>query len=86
VQPQEFPAGPGQTIVVYQPPDTAQELNPSEIYSTIAADAAFRAVEGWRIVSIAVMPLRHAGAFMGREGSGYETKVAAVVAYAQGGA
>ena len=78
----EYPAGPDQMLVVYMPPDTSGELDPLGIASEIAADATTRAASGWRIVSTAEMPLRHAAAFVGRQGSGYETKAAVLVVYA----
>jgi hypothetical protein len=46
-----------------------------------AEDAAQGAVAGQRIVSIAALPIRHVQAYFGREGSGYETKVAVAVVY-----
>ena len=79
---QEFAAGPGQSIVVYAPDDLGAELEPMPIYEAIAADAAVRAEFGHRIVSMHAMPLRHAAAWMGREGSGFQTRVAIVVVYA----
>jgi hypothetical protein len=81
--PTEFAAGPSQAIVVYQPADTGVELDPMAIYRTIAEDAEARAAAGWRIVSIADMPLRHGGEFMGLQGSGHETKAAVAVVYAR---
>jgi len=38
---------------------------------------------GWRIVSTTAVTTRHAQAFMGREGSGYETKMSVVVVYSK---
>lgn len=78
----EFSAGPNQTIVVYTAVDTGSEIDPNALFAGIAADAERRAQSGWRIVSTAAVPLRHAAAFMGREGSGYETKDAVAVVYA----
>jgi hypothetical protein len=78
---QAFDAGPDQVLVVYQPPDLSAELDPISIFGAIAADAARRAGDGLRIVSMTSMPLRHAGAFFGQEGSGLETKVAVAVVY-----
>jgi hypothetical protein len=49
----------------------------------VATDAAARLTEGWRIVSTAALRARHAQAFMGREGSGYETKMSVVVVYSK---
>jgi hypothetical protein len=81
--PSEFDAGNGQSIVVYISPDTGGEIDPVGLYGTIAQDAAQRAAAGQRIVSVAAVPTRHSGAFIGREGSGYETKFAVAVVYAK---
>ncbi|HEY4227628.1 MAG TPA: hypothetical protein VGM49_04765 [Candidatus Limnocylindrales bacterium] len=79
----EYPAGSNQLLVVYTPPDTSVELDPMAIATEIAADATTRASSGWRIVSTADMPLRHAGTFLGQQGSGFETKAAVLVVYAR---
>jgi hypothetical protein len=81
VEQSEFEAGPDQLIVVYAPADMSAELDPMAIFSAVAADAAARAPAGLRILSMTSLPLRHAGAFMGQEGSGYQTKVALAVVY-----
>jgi hypothetical protein len=78
----EFSAGPNQTIVVYSSGDTSAEIDPAAVYQAIAKDAEQRALSGWRIVSTAAVPVRHAAAFLGREGSGYETKFSVSVVYA----
>jgi hypothetical protein len=78
---QEFDAGEGQAVVVYQSDDTGTEIEAASLLVAIAADAAQRARQGRRIVTMTSIPLRHSGAFMGREGSGFETKVAVVVVY-----
>ena len=78
---QEFEAGPDHVIVLYQPPDVSAELDPVWIFSSIAADATRRASSGLRILSMTAMPLRHAGAFFGQQGSGLETKGAVAVVY-----
>jgi hypothetical protein len=82
VQKAEYEAGPNQVIVVYSPQDTGTEIDPVAVFSEVADDAGERAVGGWRIVSTAALPTRHAQAFMGREGSGYDTKMSVVVVYA----
>jgi hypothetical protein len=82
MQRSEFQAGPNQAIVVYSPADTGNEIDPVEVYSEVAADAAEWAAKGWHIVSTAATPTRHAQAFMGREGSGYDTKMSVIVVYA----
>ena len=81
VSPTEYPAGPDQVLVVYQPPDQGSELDPSVIFDWVARDAAGRAERGEWIVSMATLPLRHAGTAFGQEGSGYETKTAVAVVY-----
>ena len=77
----EFAAGASQTIVVYVSNDTSNEIDPGSLYGEIAADAAARLLKGQRIVSLAATPLRHAQAFIGRQGSGYETKISVAVVY-----
>ncbi|HEX8025862.1 MAG TPA: hypothetical protein VF484_06645 [Candidatus Limnocylindrales bacterium] len=77
----DFPAGDDQVIVVYDPMDTGNQVEPGDIMAGIAADAATRANEGWRIVSLDSMNLRHSALFLGRDGSGYESQVAVIVVY-----
>lgn len=77
----EYGAGPDQTLVVYTPDDIGMELDPLAIFQEIAADASSRANDGMRIASMTSMPLRHAGLFLGKDGSGYETAVAVAVVY-----
>ena len=84
MQSNEFSAGAGQTIVVYVSDDTSDEVDPDTMYGEIAEDAAARLLNGQRLVSLAASPLRHAQSFMGREGSGYETKIAVAVVYSGG--
>jgi hypothetical protein len=78
-----FEAGPNQIIVVYSPADTGAEIDVSAAFGAIASDAADRFTGGWRMVSTAALPTRHAQAFVGREGSGYETKMSVVVVYSK---
>jgi hypothetical protein len=78
-----FEAGDGQLIVVYAPDDYGGEIDPMSLYGAIATHAGELAAErGLRIVSMTSMPLRHAGAAFGVQGSGYETKAVVAVAYA----
>ncbi len=79
----EFNAGANQTIIVYITADTGEEVDPLALYGDIAQDAARRAGDGQRIVSMAAVPTRHAQGFMARQGSGYETKLAVAVVYAK---
>ena len=78
---QDIEAGTDQLIVVYVPPDTGGELDPAAIYGHIAADATERDHDGMRIVSMHAMPLRHAGVYLVRNGSGFESRVAVVTVY-----
>jgi hypothetical protein len=77
----EFDAGDGQTIVLYRPIDTGQELEPELLFAEVAEDSGRRAASGQRVVSMAWTPLRHAGAMFGNDGSGYATKAAVAVVY-----
>lgn len=79
----ELPAGPDQVLVLYRPRDTGNELDPTEIFGAVATDAAGRANRGEWIVTMAVLPLRHAGQAFS-EASGYETKTAIAVVYGRG--
>jgi len=79
----ELPAGPHQVLVVYGPADTGNELDPTEIFGAVAADAAARASRGEWIVTMAVMPLRHAGQVFS-EASGDGTNDAIAVVYGRG--
>jgi hypothetical protein len=77
----ELRAGPDQVLVVYRPADLGSEIDPLAVFSAIAADAEQRAANREWIVSMAALPLRHAGTALGQEGSGYETKTAVAVVY-----
>lgn len=77
----ELPAGPDHVIVLYQPQDIGNEIDPMSIFSAIAADAPARSASGRRILSMTTMPLRHGGTAFGDTGSGYQTKVAVAVLY-----
>jgi hypothetical protein len=77
----ELRAGPDHLIVVYRPADTGGEIDPVEVYQAMAADATRRAGVGARIVSMSTMPLRHSGAWVSRQGSGFQTRLAVAVLY-----
>ncbi len=81
MQSNELAAGAGQAIVVYVSDDTSDEVDPNAMYGEIADDAAARLLKGQRLVSLAASPLRHAQSFIGREGSGYETKISVAAIY-----
>ena len=67
--------------MVYLPADVGTELDPMQIFGDVASDASARARDGFRIVSMGSMPLRHAGAMFGNDGSGYQTKASVAVVY-----
>ncbi|MGH2463934.1 MAG: hypothetical protein ACRDGI_00585 [Candidatus Limnocylindrales bacterium] len=67
---------------MYVSADTSDEVDPAALYGEIASDAAARLLKGQHIVSLAATPLRHSQSFMGRQGSGYETKISVAVIYA----
>lgn len=79
----EFDAGTGRKIVVYTPPDTGSEIDTGWTFQVVAEDAAARAPQGWEILSMTVVPLRHSAAFIAREGSGFESKISVVVLYGE---
>ena len=80
----EMPAGPDRVLVVYPSGDSGEEVAAEAYLAAIAADAEFRAADGWTLVSLVALPLRHAGVKMfGVEGSGYTTKAAMGGLYAR---
>ncbi|HLX35116.1 MAG TPA: hypothetical protein VKR30_07720 [Candidatus Limnocylindrales bacterium] len=79
----EIPVSPDRLVVVYQPPDTGSEVDPVSVLTLIAGDAGRRAPNGWELASLTSMNLRHAALFMGRQGSGFESKVAIIAVYAK---
>ena len=80
----EYPAGEGRLLVLYLSDDDGSEVDPAELLARMGADAASRAAGGWRLESMAGLPLRHAGQKMfGVEGSGYTTKAAIGCLYAR---
>jgi hypothetical protein len=58
------------------------EIDAPTAYGLVAEDADTRAASGWKIVSISSLPLRPGGTFLGRDGSGLETKISVSVVYA----
>jgi hypothetical protein len=85
VESTEFDAGAGQVIVLYVSKDDGMAIDIADLYAQIAADAKTRASAGQRIVGIGPLPLRHAGQFMAKQGSGYETLVSIAVVYSSAG-
>jgi hypothetical protein len=81
VEQHEFDAGAGQLIVVYLPPDTGVEIDTIGLFEAVAADAASRSSGGFELHSLTSQDLRHSALFMGRQGSGFESKAAVVAVY-----
>lgn len=80
----EHPAGPDRILVVYPSGDTGEEIDADAFLAAVAADAELRAANGWTLVSLVALPVRHAGVKMfGVEGSGYTTKAAVGGLYAR---
>jgi hypothetical protein len=84
VESTEFKAGPDQTIVVYVSADDGMEVDIVALFGEIATDSMRRSLAGQRIVTMTSLPLRHAGQFLAKQGSGYETKVTVSVVYQNG--
>jgi hypothetical protein len=85
----EYAAGDGQLVVLYVSDDAGVALEPDALVGEVAADAAELAARGWRIVSMATMPLRQmgtAGNIFFQSGGQYATKSAIVVVYGRGAA
>jgi hypothetical protein len=80
----EFPAGEDQLIVVYVNQDTAESIDVTTFFNEIASEAAAKRELGWRLRSIASMPMRQmgtAGNIMFQSGGQYATQVALVVVF-----
>jgi hypothetical protein len=81
---QEMQAGPDRVLVIYHSGDTGDEVAADAYLAAIAADAEIRAADGWTLVSLVALPLRHAGVkAFGVQGSGYTTKAAMGGLYAR---
>ena len=83
---EEYEAGPGQRVVVYWSVDTGGEVPFSDFARDMAADAARRATDGWRLVSESTFPIRQmgtAGNVFFQSGGQFATQLAAIVVYAR---
>lgn len=78
-----FEAGDGQLLVLYRGSDDGSEVDPALLFKLVSADAATRAGDGWRLVSMVGLPLRHGGQVFGLQGGGFTTKVAMGCLYAR---
>ena len=82
----EFEAGPGQLVVSYLSIDTGSDVPWRDFARDIAADAARRAADGWRIVSESTFPIRQvgtAGNVLFQSGGQLATQLATIVVYAR---
>jgi hypothetical protein len=82
----EHMAGTGQKFVVYVSDDAGVGLDPEAIFEFIAVDAASEEEQGWRVVSMTVMPMRQmgtAGNIVFQSGGQYATQAAVAVIYAR---
>ena len=77
----EWQIGLNQVIVVYVSVDTSEEVDPMIFFADIADDAKQYAGQGFRISAMTGLPLRHTAVFMGRDGSGYQSKACVTVVY-----
>ena len=85
---EEFDAGPGQLVVLYQSADTGSDVPWVAFARDIAADAAHRAADGWRIVSESTFPLRQvgtAGNVLFQSGGQLATQLGTIVVYGKPG-
>jgi hypothetical protein len=84
----EFEAGPGQLVVVYQSVDTGGEVPFLDFARDLAADVARHAADGWRLVSESTFPIRQVGTpgnVFFQSGGQFATQLAAIVVYAKAG-
>ena len=83
---EELPAGEGQLIVVYANQDTSSQIEPVNMSREVALDAARLLEQGWRLLSVASMPMRQmgtAGNIMFQSGGQYVTQVALIATYSR---
>jgi hypothetical protein len=80
----ELPAGDDQLIELYVNHDTAASVDVGSLMTEVAADAAERRLNGWRLSSVSSIPLRQtgtAGNVLFQSGGQYVTQLALVVLY-----
>ena len=82
----ELPAGDGQLIVLFVNQDNATMIDAGVLAGEVAADAAERLKEGWRLSSVASIPMRQmgtAGNFLFQSGGQYATQVALIAVFSR---
>jgi hypothetical protein len=80
----QFEAGPNQRFVTYYSSDTGGEVDTEAFVAGIAADADERKLNGWRLLSSSVFPLRQTGTaanMLFQSGGQRATMLTAVVVY-----
>ena len=80
----DFEAGPNQRFVTYYSQDSGGEVDTEGFVAGIAADADQRKLNGWRLLSSSVFPLRQtgtAGNVLFQSGGQMATMLTAVVVY-----
>jgi hypothetical protein len=80
----ELPAGAGQLIVLYVNQDVSAPIDVGTLGNEVAADAAARLADGWRLNSIASIPMREMGTpanVLFQSGGAYVTQTALVAVY-----
>jgi hypothetical protein len=84
----EFEAGPGQLVVVYQSVDTGGDVPYVDYARDLAADAARRAADGWRIASHSTFALRQVGTtgnVLFQSGGQLATQLGTIAVFTKGG-
>lgn len=82
----EFPAGDGQLVVLFVNEDVGSAVEPEALATELAADAARRRADGWRLSSVASMPMRQmgtAGNVLFQSGGQFATQAALIVVYSR---
>jgi hypothetical protein len=81
---QELPAGDDQAIVLYVNDDQGSMIDAVGFTNELAKDADLRRADGWRLQSVASLPLRQAGTagnVLFQSGGQFITQVALIALY-----
>ena len=82
----ELAAGEDQLIVVFLSKDTQSMIDVGGLTNAVAEDAAQRRQAGWRLLSVASMPMRQmgtAGNVFFQSGGQYITRAALIATYSR---
>ena len=80
----ELPAGDDQLIVLYMSHDTSSMIDVGTLANEVAIDAAARSKDGWRLNSLASLPMRQMGTsgnVLFQSGGQYVTKATLLAVY-----